>query len=856
MIPAKLRLRNFMCYRDNVPPLLLDGVHVACLCGDNGAGKSALLDAITWALWGKAYRARSDDDLIHMGRDEMEVELEFLVSGNLYRVVRKRERGAGRRAGRSILELHLSTGEGFLPITANTLRETQQKINQVLHMDFETFINSAFLVQGRADEFTIKSPDKRKEVLAEILNLGYYDTLEERAREEARRSRETRTALETAIQELGRELERREDYRSRARDVEALLGEREQLLQAHEAKVQRLRLERQALELKQGQLGETQQRLSQREADLARLRQRAESIQKDITNAEAVVGDAEEIGPAYQRFRQAAARKDDLDAKAAEYLRLSQRKSVLERELERARAELEKEQALLSRKAQELQSRSQGLEEASAQLAETEEALKSLAEVEGRAATVRTELQRLGAESAALKVNNEQLKREMDEIKAHMEQLRRGQGVCPLCGTELGQDRCENVLSDYEARGTSKGDEFRQNSAKLSRLQEEERRQARELAGLEGRLKGERAPLQGKAGALRQAVEQATLAAGEAPQVAASLDQLERHLADKDYAVEAQSSLPAVLAGLEQLGYDQEAHEATRREYESLRPIEERHRLLEEAQRRLPVERERLGEARKEIEAREREAATDQAQAQELARELESLPKTVEELATQEQAARSLAAEVDGLRQELGAARRDLARLDELEGSRVEKGAALAKAVEEQALFDELVLAFGRKGIQALIIESALPEIEEEANGLLGRMTDNRMSLKLETQAVLRSRDAIQETLEIRISDELGARSYETYSGGEAFRVNVALRIALSRLLARRAGAPLPTLFIDEGFGTQDVLGRDKVVEAIRAIQDEFELIIVITHIEELKEQFPVRIEVQSTPDGSTFWLS
>ena len=856
MIPAKLKLRNFMCYRDNVPPLLLDGVHVACLCGENGAGKSALLDAITWALWGKAYRARSDDDLIHMGRDEMEVELEFLVLGDLYRVVRKRERGAGRRAGRSILELHLSSGEGFLPITANTLRETQGKINQVLHMDFETFINSAFLVQGRADEFTVKSPDKRKEVLAEILNLGYYDTLEERAREEARRSRETRTALETAIAELGRELERREDYQSRARDVEALLGEREQRLQAQEAEVQRLRLARQALEHKQGQLVETQQRLSQRDADLTRLRQRAESVQKEITTAEAVVGDAEEIAPAYQRFRAAAAGKDDLDAKAAEHLRLSQQQSALERELERARAELEKEQALLWRKGQELQSSSKGLEEASARLAETEEALKSLAEVEGRATTLRAELQRLGAESAGFKATNEQLKREMDEIKAHMEQLRQGQGVCPLCGTELGQDRCENVLSEYETRGRSKGDEFRHNSAMLNGLQEQEQGQTRELAGVEGRLKGEQAPLQAKAGALRQAVEQATLAAGEEPQVAASLDQLERRLADKDYAVEAQSSLPAVLAGLERLGYDQDAHEAIRREYESLRPIEERHRLLEEAQRRLPVERERLGEAGKEIEAREREAATDRAQAQELARDLESLPKTVEELATHEQATRSLAAEVDGLRQELGAAKRDLARLAETERSRVEKGDALAQAVEEQSLFDELVLAFGRKGIQALIIESALPEIEDEANGLLGRMTDNRMSLKLETQAVLRSRDAIQETLEIRISDELGARSYETYSGGEAFRVNVALRIALSRLLARRAGAHLPTLFIDEGFGTQDVLGRDKVVEAIRAIQDEFERIIVITHIEELKEQFPVRIEVQRTSEGSTFWLS
>ena len=98
MIPVKLRLRNFMCYRDGVPELRLEGLHVACLCGANGAGKSALLDSMTWALWGKA-RAKSDDDLITIGRDEMEVELEFLAQGASYRVVRKRSRGRG--AGRA-----------------------------------------------------------------------------------------------------------------------------------------------------------------------------------------------------------------------------------------------------------------------------------------------------------------------------------------------------------------------------------------------------------------------------------------------------------------------------------------------------------------------------------------------------------------------------------------------------------------------------------------------------------------------------------------------------------------------------------------------------------------------------------
>ena len=130
-------------------------------------------------------------------------------------------------------------------------------------------------------------------------------------------------------------------------------------------------------------------------------------------------------------------------------------------------------------------------------------------------------------------------------------------------------------------------------------------------------------------------------------------------------------------------------------------------------------------------------------------------------------------------------------------------------------------------------------------------MTDNRMNVKIETQRETKSGDTV-ETLDIKIADELGTRNYEMYSGGEAFRINFAIRIALSKLLARRAGAPLPTLIIDEGFGTQDTAGLEKLKEAITSIQDDFRMILVITHIEDLRDAFPTRIDVVKTPDGST----
>jgi exonuclease SbcC len=167
------------------------------------------------------------------------------------------------------------------------------------------------------------------------------------------------------------------------------------------------------------------------------------------------------------------------------------------------------------------------------------------------------------------------------------------------------------------------------------------------------------------------------------------------------------------------------------------------------------------------------------------------------------------------------------------------------------SLLRQLEEACGRKGVQALLIEAALPEIEEYANDLLLRLTGGEMRIRFDTQRSKKKDDAQIETLDIRISDSTGDRPYENYSGGEQFRVNFAVRLALSQVLARRAGARLRTLVIDEGFGSQDPEGRQRLVEAINTVQEEFACILVITHIDELRDKFPARIDVERTPAGS-----
>ena len=87
MIPIRLSVKNFLSYQENAPVLDLSGIHLACLCGPNGNGKSALLDAITWALWGIA-RGRRQEDLVHFGRRDMQVELIAKSEYQQYRIIR------------------------------------------------------------------------------------------------------------------------------------------------------------------------------------------------------------------------------------------------------------------------------------------------------------------------------------------------------------------------------------------------------------------------------------------------------------------------------------------------------------------------------------------------------------------------------------------------------------------------------------------------------------------------------------------------------------------------------------------------------------------------------------------------
>ena len=864
MIPVRLSVRNFLCYREDVPTLDFQGIHVACLCGSNGHGKSALLDAITWCLWGES-RAKTQDALISYGAEEMRVELEFVARDTSYRVIRSRSRGGGRRRqGSTDLQFQvLGDLEQARPIPGNNIRETQARIEQTIGMDYDSFVNSAFLLQGRADEFTNKTPADRKAVLAKILGLDDYDRLQELARKRLDESRTGAAEMEGSLTRLRLDIESIGDPAEGLEQVKAQLDSIDRQAEDGRRAVDELRAKVSELERLRGQSAELQEQMEAHRREIGQLESAEAASRERIEHFLKLTGEAESIRAGAGRLAKARERLDALEAVRSRFDQCTEKENRLLRAIEGNRATLEAQiKQLTHRIEEELPPKANAEAGLVEQQGQTRANLDGLEGEKTAVALGQDRLNKLSmaigeAQSAAERYRVEGL-----ELRSKLELLEHSSygdagAVCPLCQSSLGGDGCGRLAETYQRDITEKRGLYRKNQASLQKLEAEkadleketgQRQQALVKAQREGDARLERLVL-----LIRESRE----AQSELAHVKAQLEAAHLSLTSKEYAREEYLHLKTVQSEIKSLDYSEEERQQCYAEARSLQSFEQQLAGLGQALENLPVEEESLARTRELLERRRNDLELAQQRRQANEEAVSELPLWRQRLAEAERVQSKIHDSRQTAVARQGWLEGERQRLLNLRGEVAKDGARLAVYREDEGIYQELMTAFGRQGIQAMLIETVVPRLEEEANALLGRMTDNRMHVKMETQRERRSGqgDPI-ETLQINVSDELGPRSYEMYSGGEAFRVNLALRIALSKVLAQRMGAPLPTLFIDEGFGSQDAAGRERILDVISAIEDDFDKIIVITHLEELKDAFPVRIEVQKEETGSTFWIS
>lgn len=848
MIPLRLTLHNFMCYREHVPPLELDAVHLACLSGDNGAGKSALLDAITWSLWGKA-RVNADLDLMSLGATEMQVEFEFRLAEQTYRVARRRTR-RGAAAGWLDLFVRDISAESWRSLTGDGVRQTQARIIDLLKMDYETFINSAFLVQGRADEFTTKPPAQRKEVLGEILGLAEYDRLERRARESARERQEALRQLEAECSRLEGLAARESEHQA---EIDRLTGV---VLEANQERA-RLELARQGLREQLAQVEQQARRLADVAAELTTLAtQRGEHLiwvdryQQEIALYEQVLSRREAIEAGADRLLALQAALAVLDGHVRTLRALEGQRHTLERVVAQAQSALQTEQRSLTSelvKLGEVAAQRPHLAVEHADLVQKATAATRLVE---EIAAHQAEERRLHGEIEALKAHNDALKAEMHRLRARQRQIDDADALCPLCRRPLTGGDKQHIHNDYQQEGERHKVLYREHESRMADLTAAGEALRTRLTTLGAELQRAQKAIREEA-RLGQLLAAATTAEHDQSVLQIRLADLAGRLNRREFAVNEQADLARLAGEIATLGYDEGAHDQLRAEIDAHAAFAEQRREVRRAAEQVPGLREQLAGQLLVIERLDEAVSRLEGERQALAASLQARSLLQEQLQALNASYEQWQRLYDETQRDLGRTQAELVACQTAAELLRERRREREQAAEQRELFGELVEAFGKKGIQAMIIETVVPELQDEANALLDRMPGNTMRVEFQTQRDSRAGDTI-ETLEVIIKDEIGARRYELYSGGEAFRANFAIRVALSKLLARRAGARLELLIIDEGFGTQDARGRDGLVEAIRAIEQDFATILVITHLTDIKDEFPTRIDVIKGLDGST----
>ncbi len=1000
MLPKHITLKNFLSYRD--ASLDFTGLHVVCIAGANGAGKSSLLEAIGWALWGQS-RVAAEDDIIYQGEMEARVTFVFQQGEHVYRIIRYRHRlqGAG-------LEFQIQTETGYRVLTQRGMRATQQLICRCLRLDYETFLNSAYLRQGQADDFMLKRPGDRKEILASLLKLNRYDQLAEQAKEQARQARaeaelrrhhldeltallanyEATVAQQAQLQKDLQTLEQAQEqaqqqwlelkqleqgYHSQRHQLDLYQQQQTHLLTLQqqtqtalaEANAQQRRYEQQlaqapaieagirelaALEVEDARLNQQFQRyqalqqqrqtleatysarLSHLQSQRHRHRTRLDALHTQLDDLNQVLSQADDIQTARQQLSAAKARLKQLDALQLQVEPLLRRRQQIQAELQRQQTRLQTRLESLQATAEQLQGQQTQQPQLTTVAQEVSQTLRYLEQRRAYQEQVREKGLERRSFVDTLQATQRTCEAQIAEVEQKLRLLEHPEALCPLCDRPLDSPHRTLVTDRHRLQQQELQEQIWVLREQLVVSEREIQVLRQEYRAVEAELTNY-APVLHRQGQLDAQMASHTTVQQQLQHLQSECQQLQDCLRDRRYATDLQAELTHIEQTLAQLAYDDRDHALARGQVNRLRWADIKHYELTQARRRQrqldqqrqqleaqgavlttqltdleqsalkaklddiqqaihqlsyevdqhqqvraalqaaqssPLRQQELEQARRQQPLVAQQVAALQQQQQQQQQELDQLAVALADLNAaldqqpyQPDRAAELDAQIkdrqqqrDTLLAQLGALNQARQHLESLQAQLEQKQQEWLAVRQQQQVYHELALAFGRKGIQAMMIENLLPHLEAETNQILGRLSGHQMHIRFATQrSSKRHHQKLIDTLDILIADTHGTRAYETYSGGEAFRVNFALRLALARLLAQRSGVALQLLIIDEGFGSQDEQGCDRLIAAINAIAADFACILAVTHIPHFKEAFQTRIEIAKTPTGSQLEL-
>jgi exonuclease SbcC len=772
----RLKLTNFRQHADTEIDLASG---VTGIIGPNGAGKSTLLEAIAWAIYG-ASAARGTNETIRFARAEprstVKVELDFGLAGHDYRVVR------------TLTAADVYVDGDDRPV-ASSIRGATDYLQQRLGMTKDEFFNTYFTGQKELQFLAQMGPTERGRFLAQVLGYERLRLAQERARRRRNDLRHEIDGLKQAMADpaaVRAELDAARGQREEAREkVDAARSSQE----AAQATLDEVAPKWEAMQASQERAAELEH---EREMAARELEEAKRSVAKADEELESLAGAEEELTSLREELEPLESLAEEVRA-LGELAQRHARREPLAEQVTELKEELEQGEERLERLSQapEYAERFRG------ELAQLKE---SLAEAETSTEKERDAWQQ---DRQEVRTRLQTYKDRTAELQQQLDQLREAgpEGTCPTCGRPL-HDHYSQVLADLE-------DEWESLVQDGKWLKKREGQLADKPDAL-AQAEQARAELKARIEDRQEKLNRSENAMEEAQKLGKELDRKRESLAEKEKEL---AELPAE--------YDADAHREKEARLETLREVERKATRLEAAVSRRP----KLEEERAEAEAR-RKAAEERGT--EIRQELASLDFDKARFQALETEHAKAAAAVQKAEVQWTAAQGELERVEDrvtaAEKARSqydERKASLDAMESERRLNTELDAAFNQLRVD--LNARVRPELSELASAFLTDITAGRYTA-LE----------IDESYNVLVLDE--GEEKPVISGGEEDIANLVLRLAISQMIAERAGHPLNALILDEVFGGLDVERRDNVIQLLHGLTGRFEQVILITHIESIRE--------------------
>ncbi|NIA29379.1 MAG: AAA family ATPase [Actinobacteria bacterium] len=792
MIIKTLKLEN---YRRFANLQLEFPENVIGILGRNGAGKSTIIEAIGWTLYGNLLARTEKQDIRSQfapNNGKCSAEMEFVYGGGEYRIVRTLK---GKNATSEAAVYRCGESEAV----AVQDRGVNQFIEDLLKLDRQSFLTSVFARQKDLAALSSMKPEERRKSINRLINIDRID----KARDRVRRDRNEKKAfidgmratlkdldvLQNEKKKIQKTISEKNDAKSKIEEqVSQQVAKLEKAKKSFEAQN---RLRDQFLH-GEAQLGKLQSRLQENQNSL----QRFENDLQEILAAEKELG---EIRKKLVNFPGVKNEHERLDRAATDYARLQGKR---------------KEKELIEATIAKEENRCSSLKEQTKELKSLE---KSLAELKIKQESLEAEIEHLREESKKSHGEQQAAMRSGKEVKQKLERIRElgPEGECPVCTQQL-RDHYKQVTVDLEKQLQELRAEYQQHG-------DAEKRASAQLKELEKEL-----------GHSRSLKEDLLKKLSRAQEAAQNLEKAQDSL--ENYHVQ----LLLVQKELDEMGkidYDAAKHHSIKMEYNELLKVKEKAAQFQErASRKAQVQAD--------IERMERTIGEIACEQEEVKYKQAALGFSEENYSRVKNQVDILSRNLDATKEELSGIREELAGLKkekEKISREISEQKSLRKEIEnEKEAVDYLNALDVHLGKFRLELASRIrPLIAHRASELLALTTSSRYNLI-----------DLDEDYNIHIYDGNASFRIERFSGGEQDLANLCLRIAISQVVAERSGgAPINFIVLDEIFGSQDSERRDLILNALAQLSSQFRQIFIITHIEQIKDMLPVIIDV-TAKDG------